>query len=1230
MFPVQLSENVLENGKVYRDLLLQEIAAQSLVVGEIQQVHEKLDILIANQASGQSDGRNQLSPRRGGPNWDEWIKFYNNVRGFDHCQNNYILIIDAMPPDLMECVSSLRSVPWKMVLDFDPSSEEKGMYQDFASKNGKSSLVNMITPAEIRRLSIASLARHIDTNKTQWMFVNGRDGDGSDGGPQDFEEWEDISVKEISAFFKCFSEPEKLDKNKPVVCLILPFRRETVPFINVTIRRLLENFTYFDLNFVGVTPKNQSFALPEALQKKLKSKLRTTDLDPNVLCHGMEQLFNISSSEQSYRMPSSQAKIFAELTQKEYLYLKEYLDLLYEGCEGLPNMIDYETDEEDEDKPLDDLIEEHRRSFMSGNWISFVSLSYNHDAKREISNDIRTHIQRLLDQGPTHPSIVEVSHSPGSGGSTIARRVMWDLHKNFPCAFAKLEEHKFDLEDDSAFLNNLAERISFLKDRCNIAPVVLLDGKHTRIEALSNKLARILKSKGKKAILLRCNHSSGRHNSQNTDSSNVHAVFAVNVKLEQSNTDLKEFEDKYKDYIEGFKEIKSVSGLSRVFHFPLVAMLKEFREKLQQIVFESFQEMAPTEKEIIIVVAFLQRYAAQATPAPLLYEAFKNSVNQPELFHRERQGITYEDISKIMPKHVHFWNLMVPANPAKYIHRGRFKRANNFQELYTLQHPVVAELVLKKAKIALERDTLAITRDFLGLPIYEDNSFVPLMKDLFVQNGCGPRKFSVLFEELKRMNPQDAGDMFYEAAKKTKDVVVVTSAARFYAKVPALPFSTAKELIKMAFECRNAKEKQKTIHDVNGIVLLKEMVFSKEGKIKSLKELEEKADKVLKSFRSAMTFPPTFPNPLIGEVKTWLACINWIAKNHCHGDTDEALKFITSSDSPPFFRSCVSESFHLLNIVDEIVQTVNTLADPDTTQAEANSVRLSLMQTFKMDRISVAEGKSDIDVIKACRALCSVDKFPTSSELELKRLQVQYVFSSRKAIESFNREGLKYLLDLLTELVEVEKEAAFAKHLMKICVLIDGYSLDKGLAVCTIWSRNSSYDALPYFYEMVIYFLKILDGEGLEFRSNYQEALENCRKKSEYNCRRTMKTHYLSKTGEGMSRLMTRNSLFHGETEYKSLSETPEIYWKTNSRKKLLECCGRIRMGSSSSADKKNYYIELLQSNIKLHVAKSASIGEAGPDFTLNSKAYFVVSFNLIGPVANGITFKPLQEAELK
>ncbi|XP_031548673.1 sterile alpha motif domain-containing protein 9-like [Actinia tenebrosa] len=1172
---------------------------------------EEIDTILKENGKVYHD---QLSSRHDYPNWDEWMKFRNNVRNFDHFQNNYILMTDAIPPDLMEHFSIFRSVPWKMVLDFDPSSEEKGMYQDFSSKDGKNSLINMITPAEIRCKSIANLARDIDANKTQWMFVNGRENDRSDGGPQGFEDWEDNAVGDISTFFRCCSEPDKLDKNKPLVCLVLPFREETVPFMDMTVKRLLENFKEFDLKFIGITPKDQPCALPERMLKKIN--IHTTDLEPQLLCLGMEDLFKISS-EQSYCMPTSQANMPAKLTQTDCLYLKEYLDVLYEGCEDLPNMIDVG---EDGQKP-EDLIEEHKKSFMSGNCISFVSLYYSHDAKREIGNEIRTHIQRLLDQGLTHSTIVEISHSPGSGGSTIARRVMWDIHKSYPCAIAKLGDHKFDLEDDNVFLDNLVDRINAVQEICHTTPVVLLDGKHTRIEALSNRLVRILNSRGKRAVLLRCNHNleKSKARSSTLESSDVHATFSVNVRLEESKADLKEFESKYKDYIKECKNIRSLSGLSRVFHFPLFAMLEEFRNKLQEIIYESFDEMTDIEKEIVTVVAFIQRFAAQAIPAPLLYTIFQQSIqaHQSSTFPRDLQGVTYEDIgSTIMTERL--WNLMVPANPAKSICLGRrFKRENYFQEMYTLQHPVVAEMVLQKAKIALKRDTLALARDFLGFPIFDDIRFMPLMKDLFVLNGCGQGKFSVLFEELKVMNPHEAGDVFCEAAEKTKDLVVVTSAARFYAKVPPQSFSKAKELIEKAFECANAEEKQKTIYDVKGVVLLKELKsLAKSEKIASLEHLQQLAQTVIESFKSARTFPPSFPNPLIGEVRTWVTCIEWITKNIFNGSSIMALHFITSFNAPPFFQTCVSDSFHLLDVVDYIVKSVRTLSNPEKTHKEANNVRLSLMKA-----LNCQEGRNASEIIRECKALCSAEIFRSSSQMELKRLRVQYVFSCVKEIESIDKRGLEYLLKLLKDLVEVGKDEIFANHLMRICVLITGpqqYSLDQGLAVCKIWNQKSKYEALPHFYEMMIYFLKILDGNEMEFRSRYLNALEKCREKSYHDCRNTMSTHFLGKTGTGMSRLMTINTLFRGTTDNKPVHDA--AYWKTGSRERLMECCGRIR--SRSSGTNKTFLTVELMPGIELYIAKSAGIGIADRHFVPGSMVYFVVSFNLRGPVANGINFK--------
>lgn len=1200
--------DVLETGKFYRDLFLEEIHSRDAVHSKLADMDKKIDILVAGKYPSESPILKDLS----GPKWDEWLRFCDRVCNFDYHQNNYILITDAMSRENVQHFSPLRSVPWKVVLDFDPRSEEKGMYHDFINKQGKTSLINMITPDEIRRQHTASLAKHLDTHKTQWVFVNGREKDiGS--GHKTLEDWKTSSVKQITKFFICCSDPDKFDKHKPIICLVLPFRKETVPYLKITLERLMENFDEFSINFVG-TQQDQCDILREF-------NIQITKLSPGLLSKGMSELFH-ESSVTGYRMPTCQAQMKVRLKQQEYLYLKEYMTLLYDGCEDLPSV----TRDVEEENKLEKMLNEHRESFMSGNWISLVSLFTSHDARREIGKEVQNHVQRLLDQGPTHSMIVEIRHAPGTGGSTIARRVMWDLHKFYPCAFARLEDHNYDLDDEVPFINELADRISALQDICQTTALILLDGNHTRIEPLSNRLVRALNIKGQRAVLLRCQHGSKiRSETTQTEASEVYRSFFVNVKLEDSRQDLMDFEAKYKDYIDKFSSRKGLD-LCRVFHFPLLAMLQHFRPKLKQIVYETFDSMTPLEQEIAVVVAFIQKYAAQATPAPLLYQAFKKYVRQSNT----NKGITYKDINQLITEQL--LNLMVLTNPSKRHRQGCQSRMDYFPESYTFQHPLVADLILEKVNLDQRRNIYAIARQFLELPIFDDERFYPLMNDLFIRNRSweGKSRFARLFEDLMEESSDLAGEIFGEAAEKTGDAIVFASAARFFAKKRPPSFQKAKDMITRALDTRNARTRTRIlriVYDAKGLVLQLELQhLINANKIKSLSQLKDLANQALDAFKKARNFPPTFPNPLIGEVRVWLASIDWIAKSECEGDSNKTLQFITTK-APPFFRTCISDSFHLLDVVDKIVQSVPTLLDPERTQRQVNEVRLSLMKTFNKEKKVSFARKGKEDVIKACKALCSDENFPRSSQNELKRLQAQYILSCEDQPLEMKPDLLEYLVKLLEELVLTEKQGSMAYHLMRICVLITGpkhYTLEKGLSVTEKWISESNQDPLPYFYQMAICFLKILDGDILEYASRYHKALKKCRELSQNHCRNTMSTHFLSKTGEGMSRLMTKAALFLGETEYPINLERMKDFWTIRNRKKLLECSGRIRLRSQSGRrSKKKTYIELVQGNIELYVGKSADIGQVERDFNPGSMVYFVVSFNLQGPVANGITFKP-------
>ena len=1201
-------DEVHYSGEYYKKLFLSE-RAKNVCCSERKRLEEmdcKLDILIANQPPDTSTVKAPISPKDlGCANWDEWLNFCVMVGDFESHENQYILVTDSLPSEDLECFSNFRGVSWKMILDFDPMSEEKGFYREFTSKEGQSNLVSMITPAELRKSSMGTLLRQLDPQKTQWLFVNGRYSD-TEGCAQSFPDWEATSVKHISRLFGCCSDPDKFDKQKPIVCVILPFRKGSLPYLEVTLCRLIENFDEFKLRFVSFKHEHSNL-----LSRKFD--VRQFDVSPKLVSLGLSQMFNASAT-QEYRMPSSHASVSAKLSQNEFLYLKEHLQILYDGCEDLP---EFSTDPAE----AENFFEEHRKSFISGNQISLVSLFDNHDARREIELHIRSHVHRLLDQGLSRSLIVEIRHSPGTGGSTIARRVMWDLHKTYPCALLEISSSRHYFDEDNTLSDKFANRITALEEICHTSPVILIDGKQSGlIEGLSNKLVRMLGNKGKRALLLRCQHGS-KNTKRVTQESHVHHVFDVNVKLEDSIADLNEFQSKYKEYIAESLGENQRPNLCRVFHFPLLAMMEEFRPKLKKIIEDTLDEMGGIQQEMAMVVAFLQKYANHATPAFLLYEAFKGYIRVTG-----DKPTTYEDIKQLFTEHL--LNLMVPTDPLRRRGRSSVLRETP-PESYTLQHPLVAELVLKKVFHVQECDLFGVVNKFLQFPIYHNECFLPLFEELFLHNKYGLKlKFSILFEDLKLIDSEHAARIFREAAMKTNDAAIFANAARFLAKKEPPSFSEAKDLIHRAFEANSSKVRLRSLYHTKGVVLVHEMKSEiHSGKVKDLQRLEDLASEVLKAYHEARNFPPTYPHPLIGEVEVWLACIDWIMKNRCSRDSDKTLRFLTNR-SPPFFRTCVSDSFTLLDIVDGICQSVPNLTDPEETQRLSNNARLSLLKTFKQGLSVTGRRRDADDLIQACKALCSAPNFPRSSQVELKKLQAHFILSASDPVDILNHEHLVYLLKLLEELVLVEHEYTLAYHLMKVCVLVTGprcYSLEQGLAVSEKWRDVSSNDCLPYFYQMTIYFLKILDGNSLEFAPKYTKALRMCQEKSQNHFRSTQSTLFVGKGGQGMSRLITRNTLFRGETDYATDdSDKVSKFWQVDSRKKLLECKGRIRVSEQSFFRGKIHpYIELVQGNLQLYVGKNADIGKVERDFSPGALVYFVVSFNLHGPVANGITFSP-------
>ncbi|XP_046846970.1 uncharacterized protein LOC124440608 isoform X2 [Xenia sp. Carnegie-2017] len=1087
----------------YRQSFLEEIAFRTLA----DDCHK--DIITMVEASSKSKEKD-CEDLKSTPQWDDWLKLCSQMNEFNSSQTQFVLFADVMSRKDLENFKVLAAVPWKVVVDFNPSSEDD----------------------------------------------------------------------------------------------------------EVTLRRFKESFSRVDLSFafIGNLTKPLTF-----LKQVENFQLSSTEVK-----NGVRSFLNVGEEPLKYEMPCFQSGVRAPFSQKDYVYINEYLELFYIDCQN-----EYICANGDE-KESKENEEEHRRSFLSGNLISFLSLFFTHDAKRKIEMDIMVHIQRMLNQMIKQSGIVQIAHPPGTGGSTIARRVLWNLHDSFPCASVRLSTQA-EFDEDSNFIGELSSRISFIEDQCGTPPVILIDGhRQWRIHALSNRVVRTLNSRGKKAIILEC-HRGAKPN----DNADVHQVFHVDACLEETQSDLREFKDKFKEI--NNLDFTKLNNARRVFHFPLLSMITEFREKLEEIVADTLNELNDLEKDIAAFVAFLQLYAEQPTPATLLYEVFES-----QLSINKGVYVTYEDIKNCFSHNL--LNLMVlqkkrqnaaahrrnsDSERLRYVLEGQ-RRQEPEEALtnYTLQHHVVATILFEKYLESKKITLYKYVFEFLNCNVPNIKKYVALYCDLFLFNRGGNRKlrFSVLIAELKKNNAKQAASALRKAAEIIPDPRAYGHAARYYAKMRPPRFKEAEELVAAGIKLSETYGRVKSIQDSKGVVHSLELKYMfHQKKVKDIEHLENMADKALLAFRAARDFPPTFASPLIGEVGVWIICIQWIIGNH-NGDAEEAVKFIINQ-APPFFRTCIGDCFYLLEIVDKIVLSVTIIADADEIRDRANEFRISLIKAVQPGILRYRNRRRNIS-----EHLLNLDfspRLPPISWKESKRVRTRILLSLYyRDVPSFKNDDMKELMKLLEDMILSQKDFTFAPHFLQLCLLGHNpsktYKLEQGWKVCCDWlDQPDVSDPMVYYYSMVIAFVQILNGHGPSgFFAKYKSLWEKLKDSSRGHCRRNQPLHFLKKHGSGMSQLISHQALLSDVPSYNAEnSDVVKNFWMADSRRKLRECSGRLRVRVEGM--KKSTKIELLEGDIELYVGKYAEIGTVGKDFDKDAKVFFVVSFNLRGPVANGISFHP-------
>lgn len=345
-----------------------------------------------------------------------WDLFYSACDRFSTEERNFILIVGPNQNIERNQLKTLSLPKWNLIIDFDYNSESNGLF-DCAFKS------NPITPHKIKASDLVDVNSFSRFSQTHYhYFANNFKGSGEIE-QKEFSDWNRKWGKNTETILKSFAEVFSNQKN--IVVIVFNSRRH-INFLCEKIELYLGSNTSFvfandnngeltqvSSDFNGI---NVNISLPEIAEGLSNFSSNFGSANPNIgqiLIPYMEK---------------SITETTGILSPTEFAQLEEYFEVVHKG---LPEI----------EEP-----EENRRKFLCGDGkISWFGLKYGFDVPRENFNkkSLRL-VEKVIESGRGKITLV---HDAGFGGSTVARRIAWEIHNDYPTLV--LKKYKGDIVKSS-------------------------------------------------------------------------------------------------------------------------------------------------------------------------------------------------------------------------------------------------------------------------------------------------------------------------------------------------------------------------------------------------------------------------------------------------------------------------------------------------------------------------------------------------------------------------------------------------------------------------------------------------------------------------------------------------------------------------------------------------------------------------------------------------------------
>ncbi|MFL6674055.1 MAG: RNA-binding domain-containing protein [Massilia sp.] len=376
----------------------------------------------------------------------EWTRF-SSLAALGQFGHRYVLLLGLDRAAQYEESSALAALDWGLVIDFDPNSESDGVLSKVRPTLSQRRAIHISTKGD---------ALTSTTNRsTDWYFSRGLRGRESSIPGVKWKDW----LNAYSSDFRTRLERFAASGVAPVIAIAVWTDSSLEQHLRRSLETVLETFGE-TASLVVVTDTAGNFT-------KIANEVGAdiVELELRHFFNGLSiyQAKLESSAEDIILLPGIEGTE-KQISIEDFVWLEEDLEVIHLGLGTRAP--------ENVDQPF---------QFLRGATISWFELGLHVDAERDKTSSIQRVIRDdLLRRQATR---VNLYHRPGAGGSTVSRRIVWDLRREFPTVILRRCDPR-----------GTAERIAWLFQLTEKPLLVLREGS-TVDEGHADDLFRILRSR---------------------------------------------------------------------------------------------------------------------------------------------------------------------------------------------------------------------------------------------------------------------------------------------------------------------------------------------------------------------------------------------------------------------------------------------------------------------------------------------------------------------------------------------------------------------------------------------------------------------------------------------------------------------------------------------------------------------------------------------------------------